>query len=226
MARLSLFIAGLCLLALAGCSSVADDSAPAASIQTAHTQTIACVGDSNTAGYGAESYAGFLADRLGDGYSVENYGVSGTTAMASGAYPYSETAAYDASLAAQPDIVVLMFGTNDTASWHGADAFAREYDALVQSYLALEPQPRLILCTPPAPHLDTAPGMVSFGVQPACYDAVNSAIRTTADKHSLTLVDIYTLTSDHPDWFLDDGIHLDNTGAQAVADAVTEAVEG
>lgn len=218
------FLAALCLLALVGCSGSNTAPEQAAPHKSTAPLSVACVGDSNTAGYGAESYTVALAEDLGEGYRVTNYGVSGTTAMASGSYPYSETSAYHDSLAAAPDIVVLMFGTNDTASWRGADVFAREYDALVSDYLALDPQPRLILCTPPAPHTEETPSTVSFGVQPAAYNAVNSAIRTTAEQHHLSLIDVYTLTSGHPEWFLDDGIHLANDGAAALADAVAECI--
>ena len=174
-------------------------------------------------GYGAMSYTTFLAERLGADYTVENLGVSGTTAMASGIYPYAETLAYSQSLEAGADIVVLMLGTNDTSgtSWRGAATFAEEYEALVATYLALDPQPRLILCTPPAPQSQDWPeGMVSFGVQPAAYAAVNDAVRATASRHSLPLVDIYTLTEGQSAWFLDDGIHLADEGASAVADAI------
>lgn len=209
---------------LAGCANDTADS-PAPSAPQAAPQSVACVGDSNTQGYHAESYTTFLAQYLGSSYHVTNYGQSGTTAMTSSAHPYSDTAAYRDSLAAQPDIVVLMFGTNDTASWHGADTFAREYAALVERYRTLESTPRIILCTPPAPHIEAAPGQVSFGVQPAAYPSINAAITDTANAHHLTLIDIYSLTQNHPDWFLDDGIHLTNQGARAVAEKVAEAVK-
>lgn len=228
----TLICAGLCvgLTLFSGCSHADEgsgESAAPARARSGETLQIACVGDSNTEGYGADSYTTFLAERLGSGYAVSNYGVSGTTAMNSGAYPYAETAAYDASLAAAPDIVVLMFGTNDTSrsSWRGSDVFAEEYAALVGAYQALESQPTIYLCTPPAPHLDDDPGMVSFGVQPAAYAAVNESIRRLAEENNLAVIDIYTLTLDHPEWFLDDGIHLANDGAQAVADAVADALQ-
>lgn len=231
--RLQLLLcAGLCLglTAFVGCGHADQDGASSTHRTTAPAAQpvrVACVGDSNTAGYGADSYTIALAECLGDSYAVSNYGVSGTTAMASGAYPYAETAAYETSLAAAPDIVVLMFGTNDTSrsSWHGSDVFAEEYAALVRDYRELESQPTIYLCTPPAPHVEEYPGMVSFGVQPAVYAAVNESIRGVAEENNLAVIDIYALTLDHPEWFLDDGIHLSDEGAQAVADAVAEAVQ-
>lgn len=228
----TLICASLCvgLTFFSGCSHADESSSESelsAQAPADETVQVACVGDSNTEGYGAESYTAFLAERLGSGYAVDNYGVSGTTAMASGIDPYSETAAYEASLADEPDIVVLMFGTNDTnrSSWRGRDVFADEYADLVHTYQTLDSSPIVLLCTPPAPHLEETAGMVSFGVQPAAYAAVNDSIHVLAEEEGLTVVDIYSLTLDHPEWFLDDGIHLANEGAQAVADAIAEAVE-
>lgn len=231
--RLQLLLcAGLCLglTAFVGCGHADQESASSThrtAAPAAQPVRVACVGDSNTAGYGADSYTIALAERLGADYAVSNYGVSGTTAMASGIDPYSETAAYEASLAEQPDIVVLMFGTNDTnrSNWRGRDAFADEYADLVHTYQALDSSPTVLLCTPPAPHLEETAGMVSFGVQPAAYAAVNDSIHALAEEEGLTVVDIYSLTLDHPEWFLDDGIHLANEGAQVVVDAIAEAVE-
>lgn len=218
-----------CVFAFAGCREAEDAASLAVDAQPAPSpRVVACVGDSNTEGYGATSYTTFLAERLGADYTVENLGVSGTTAMASGIYPYAETLAYSQSLEAGADIVVLMLGTNDTSgtSWRGAATFAEEYETLVATYLALDPQPRLILCTPPAPQSQDWPeGMVSFGVQPAAYAAVNDAVRATASRHSLALVDIYTLTEGQSAWFLDDGIHLDDEGARAVAEEIGSAID-
>lgn len=224
MQKKYLLAAALCALLLAGCGGAAEHGSAAA--ERAPRIRVACVGDSNTEGYHATGYPSFLAERLGENYIVDNYGVSGTTASDSGDYPYSTTTRYDASLATGADIIVLMFGTNDTnsASWHGVDTFAREYDALVRTYVELEQAPRVILCTPPAPHLEEHHGWRDFGVQPAVYDSMNAAIANTAETYDLTLVDVYSLTKDQPDWFLDDGIHLTDEGASAVADAVAEAV--
>lgn len=226
--RKTMLCAGLCLglAMLGGCAgqpSAENGAAPAA---VGRTRVVACVGDSNTAGYGGESYAVSLSEQLGDGWDVRAFGVCGASAMTSGAYPYSDTLTYAESLESVPDVVILMLGTNDTATWHGADTFAREYEALLETYLALSSQPRLILCTPPAPQTDDWPqGTVSFGVQPACFDALNAAIQNIAERHGLTLVDIYSLTQNHPDWFIDDGIHLDPIGARAVGQALAIAVK-
>ena len=216
-------LAGLALLSLVGCAGQSEETL---SLTSAQPRGVACVGDSNTAGHGARSYVSYLSAELGADYTVTNYGVSGTTAMFSAAFPYSSTAAYAASLREAPDIVVLMLGTNDSdgPSWRGKATFAAEYEELVGTYLALPSAPRVLLCTPPATHLELRPGQVSSYVQPAVYGDINAAIREVAQAHDLTVVDIYSLTQEQSEWFLDDGIHLANTGAEQVAEAIAAAI--
>jgi lysophospholipase L1-like esterase len=48
-----------------------------------------------------------------DGMEVVNYGKSGTTMMKKGGLSYWNATEYDEAMASEPDIVVLMLGTND-----------------------------------------------------------------------------------------------------------------
>ena len=79
-------------------------------------------------------------------------------------------------------------------------------------------------------HVDNSTGRITWTIgclNPKHFHThgyMNAAIAETAETYDLTLVDIYGLTKDHPEWFLDDGIHLTDEGASAVADAVAEAV--
>jgi len=72
---------------------------------------VACVGDSITYGYG---YPEELQRLLGTAYDVRNFGYSGRTAMRTGDYPYFKEEIYKESLTFSPNIVVIMFGTNDS----------------------------------------------------------------------------------------------------------------
>ena len=80
---------------------------------------VACVGDSIT--YGCfvpgqpwNSYPRQLGRMLGRGYCVGNFGYTNRTALKSGDYPYTAEKLYRRSLAFQPELVLLMLGTNDT----------------------------------------------------------------------------------------------------------------
>ena len=80
---------------------------------------IACIGNSIT--YGAfipnrekNSYPAQLQAYLGKDYEVRNFGVSGSTLLSKGDFPYINTHAYMDSQKFLPDIVLIKLGTNDT----------------------------------------------------------------------------------------------------------------
>lgn len=90
--------------------------------------TVACIGDSITAGVGVDaseqaqySYPGRLASALGEGYEVLNYGQSGATMCSTSAllYPSKNWFTYSGkyekmkSRAKDIDVAFIMLGTND-----------------------------------------------------------------------------------------------------------------
>lgn len=116
---------------------------------------VACIGNSITFGHGINDrehfhYPAQLQQYLGDGYEVRNYGVSATTMLLKGDFPYVTTSQYKESLEWQPDIVLIKFGTNDTKSknWKYKDDFMTDYQAFIDSYRNLPSHPRIILLTP------------------------------------------------------------------------------
>ena len=116
---------------------------------------VACIGNSITFGHGITDrehlhYPAQLQQYLGDGYEVRNYGVSATTMLLKGDFPYVTTSQYKESLEWQPDIVLIKFGTNDTKSknWKYKDDFMTDYQAFIDSYRNLPSHPRIILLTP------------------------------------------------------------------------------
>src|SRR5262245_47466097 len=69
---------------------------------SARAVNVACVGDSITAGSGlpspsTQAYPAVLGTLLGTDYTVENFGVSGTTMLKNGDFPYWDTPRYTAS---------------------------------------------------------------------------------------------------------------------------------
>lgn len=130
-----------------------------ARLQAADTGTpirIACVGDSITAGYPSKtpaetSYPSRLQNLLGDGYTVSNYGKTGFKLMKGGNKSYWGTDEHTASLNSNPDIVILMLGTNDSKAenWTEKDHFLSDLEEMIQGYQALSSQPTVYVCTSP-----------------------------------------------------------------------------
>ena len=213
---LLLLIGAIAFLAVRGC----DAGGAAASARG--PLRVSCVGDSITYGFGLadrehECWTFLLQDRLPEGSSVGNYGVSGSCALAGGYHPWTRTAQSHAFWEAEEDVVILMLGTNDVAdsTWDEA-AFERSFGELVDRILAKPCHPRLIIMLPP--HVFASPTMDERLESEAI-----PALRRVAERADAGIVDLYTLTDGHPEWF-DDGLHPNAEGSRAIVEAVSEVL--
>lgn len=185
---------------------------------------VACVGDSITEGYGLASpandaYPAQLQSVLGSDYDVRNFGVSGTTASKQGDKPYWNQAAYTQSTTFDPNVVLIMLGTNDAKpqNWD-ATAFRTDYTALVAQYRGLGA--RVLLATPPKVF-----GAGAFDISPSTVaDVLVPLVRELAPQVEAELVDIFLVTQDHSEWF-PDTVHPSRDGATALANAFAAAVQ-
>ena len=118
---------------------------------------ITCVGDSITDGIGASSgqntYPTQLQKILGDKYEVLNKGVSGTTVTNSDSRAYTKTSRYQESLTSQPDIVIILLGTNDITTKgintdEGKKIFKDDYAKLVRDYENCGSRPKIMVAAP------------------------------------------------------------------------------
>lgn len=213
---LLLLVGAIAFLAVRGCragAAVAPAQGPV---------RISCVGDSITYGFGLadrehECWTFLLEGRLPEGSSVGNYGVSGSCAMSCGYYPWTRTAQSHVFWEAEEDVVILMLGTNDVAdsAWD-AGAFEQSFEELVDRILAKPGHPRLIIMLPP--HVFASPTMNERLESEAI-----PAMRRVAQRSDAGIVDLYTLTDSHPEWF-DDGLHPNAEGNEAIEAAVAEAL--
>lgn len=129
---------------------------PARAAEAGEPVRVACVGDSITYGFTSSnaalhSYPSQLQNLLGDGYEVSNYGKTGYTLMKSGDKPYWGTTEHTNSLNSNPDIVILMLGTNDSkaANWADKDNFLSDLKEMIQGYQELPSHPEIYVCTSP-----------------------------------------------------------------------------
>lgn len=189
---------------------------------TAPKTKIACVGDSITYGLKVDDYARYpavLGSLLGKGYEVKNFGVSNTSASDHAMFPYKNTDEYRQSVIYDPDIVIIMLGTNDAKgiNWTNTETFKEEYKELIESY----PNAKIIAATPPKAFcvpLDnewTDPDMVNV---------ISGLIKEIAAEEKIAVADINAKSK--KEWIrTDDGIHMTNAGSVALASAMRQIVQ-
>ena len=184
---------------------------------------VACVGDSITWGFtiihpAKHGYPAVLQHLLGDGYEVRNFGYNDAAARFDAETPYVTKKVYRESLAWEPDIVILMLGTNDTKPWNWApDTFRRDYARIVDSYLSLPSHPKVVLVAPirifrvlRMPIMVLNPDVLEEGVRPAIHEI--------AEQKGLQLIDLYDLFDSAR--YCRDGIHPQRHGARMLAETV------
>lgn len=188
-----------------------------------HAQKIkvACVGNSITYGAYVENrekncFPAQLQAYLGDGYEVKNFGVSATTALYKGLYPYVDTEKYRESKEYNPDIVIIKLGTNDANERNDAyrSTFAKDYRRLVDEYRNLPSHPRVILLTPVRCFL------------PSNQDKVIEAeiipvIEQTAYERNLDIINLHNLFGNEwIEFLMPDKLHPSNIGAGMLAQKI------
>ena len=189
---------------------------------------VACVGDSITWGFtilnpGKHGYPAVLQRHLGGEYEVRNFGYNDAAARFDADTPYVSKRAYRESLALNPDIVLLMLGTNDTKTrnWD-PEIFRRDYRRIVESYRALPSAPRVILIAPI--RVFPVGGIPILGVLPENMEnGVRPAIRALAAEMELELVDLQDLFTDRR--YCRDGVHPQRAGTQMLADAIWSGID-
>lgn len=211
------------------------------------TVNIACVGDSITRGSGSsdnttKSYPAQLAEKLGSGYTVGNYGIPGIRVLqdssvnihtngTNGQYRAAGDLGYGGAVCENPDLVIIMLGTNDGVIKNGVFEDVRRnnlkaaYTDLVQGFLALDSNPTVVLATIPVhgsfnsqnPETD----MTNFELKRKELDKL---YREIADEYGLGVIDIGAFTNewsvDDRDnlYFANDHLHPNDTGYDKISD--------
>lgn len=184
---------------------------------------VACIGDSITQGFtllrpGRDSYPSVLQRMLGEDYEVRNFGVLDAAARFDSDTPYVRKKAYRKSLEWNPDIVLLMLGSNDTKrrNWD-PEIFRRDYRKIVESYLELTSSPKVYLIAPI--RIFRVMGIPLMGLYPKTMEeGVRPAIREIAEEKNLPYVDLEGLFQDKS--YCIDGVHPQRKGARMIAEHI------
>ena len=187
---------------------------------------VACVGDSITAGVGADaghSWPDQLRAMLGDTWDVKNFGVSGTTLMKSGDSPYQKQDAFARAKGLNPDVVIIMLGTNDTKPQNWG-AFQTDFEAdlidMVKQFASLPGKPRIFICYPPY----IAKGG-HWGINESDTVAEIPVISKVATAMKLGVIDVHGNLKGK-DEMIPDNVHPNSAGARVIAATVFKALTG
>jgi lysophospholipase L1-like esterase len=153
---------------------------------------------------------------LGANYTVSNFGVGGTTVSFDSQSPYINTSAFQKSLEFQPNIVIIMLGTNDAhpinEQYNGS--FVDNYVELVARFQALVSKPKIWIVLPPPVFSNES------GVSPEYFMlTVIPGIEQAANETNLPVINVYSALANYSEYFLD-GVHPNSAGAQIIANII------
>lgn len=185
---------------------------------------VACVGDSITFGDQVKQrtencYPAVLGRALGDKYDVRNFGACGASASRSAWHNYWKLKEFRASLEFKPNIVVIMFGTNDTnpKNWQRTqNTITKAFNELIDTYSALETKPKIYLCLP----------VECFGskyADEACLKMVRKEIRAVAKERGIEIINMYAALKGKKELF-PDNLHPNAEGARIMAEKVFKKI--
>ena len=210
---------------------------------TASAQTrVACVGNSITEGYGIwdqKKYPDHLQDMLGEGYSVQNFGVSSMTFANKGPddnMSYWNTAKFKAALEFNPEIVIIELGTNDSKFFtnnciengqptynynygqYEKEQLYKDYEVLLDTFMHLPASPKVYATLQPYSN------NCGWGIMDtAIVKQINPIIQEVATRKGVEIIDLHTQFNT-PAWFLPDSVHPNATGAKELARIIKEGI--
>ena len=203
---------------------------------------VACVGDSLTqstvytlelwkllggsarytvGNYTKEPYDNSSALGNGTRYAVSNFGAGSTTVLLNTETPYMNTSVFQDALEFQPNIVIIMLGTNDAQpNLHQYNAsFVADYVTLITAFQELASKPKIWIVLPP-PIFSDQGGKIS----PEYFKlTIIPDIEQAANETNLPTIDVYSALVGYADYF-PDGVHPNRDGAQLIAETIYKAI--
>ena len=201
---------------------------------------VACVGDSITYGAGIEdrendSYPACLGRWLGAGYDVRNFGHSGATLLNKGDLPYRGQKEYTQAIAFEPNIVVIMLGTNDSKhhggglaetndiiaeNWQHKADYVPDYEALIAEFRTANPAAKIYVCYP-TPCFPGRWGIDDYII----HHEIIPLVSQVASESNATIINLYDPFVGKKEFF-PDTVHPNADGAKMMAAVVYQALTG
>ena len=188
---------------------------------------VACIGNSLTKGSRLshperDSYPVVLKRMLGDGWIVDNWGVSGSCASTDLRSMYMKNEVYPKVKASRPDVVTIFLGHDDARkpNQSGLKNFASGLSEMVKDLRDGNQTVRIYLVTPTKVFSEAY-----NNDDDAIRNKVIPAIRQVAEKEGAVFVDAYTPSEGDGKYF-PDGVHPDANGSGHIAQVLYKAITG
>jgi len=179
---------------------------------------VACVGDSLTQ---STEYPFDLWNLLGSNYTIGNFGAGSTTVLLNSETPYMNSTPFQSAMEFQPNIVIIMLGTNDAQpnlEIYNA-SFVGDYVKLVAVFQALTSKPKIWIVLPP-PVFENQSGKIN----PEYFKlTVIPCIEQAADETNLPVINVYSALASYSDYF-PDGVHPNSAGSKLIANEIYKAI--
>jgi len=203
-------------LSMAAGSQLTAQDAPA--IVSGKPVKLSCVGDSITGGFGVTkgmSWPDQIAKMLGGTCEVGNFGLGGTYLRA-----YQSTEYYLNAKRFNPDVVVIMLGTNDVRplAWKNSKPnFVTDYMVMIKEFSELPTKPRIFVCYPPT---ITEPDASENNIL-----ELIPLVDEVAKRAKVGVIDIHGAFKGKAD-LIPDKIHPNDAGQTIIATTVYKALTG
>ncbi|CAA6676342.1 MULTISPECIES: GDSL-type esterase/lipase family protein [unclassified Lentimonas] len=198
---------------------------------------ITCVGDSNT----KAGYPKLLQEALGDGWETINCGIGAATVIEGSLRPYHKIPEYEKAIQSNPDIVIIMLGTNDAnprwwddlereTPFQGSaeEEFLVGYQKLIETFQALPSKPQIFVATPlpvfPAAEKREEMKAERIGRRDNLVRHIIPIIEKIAEDPSVTLIDIQSAMAGQ-EANCRDGVHYNNIGKKMMADVFAASIQ-
>ena len=186
---------------------------------------IACIGDSTTFGSGIpnrlkESYPSQLGSLLGKGYWVMNFGAGGNTLLKNSDNPYMNGPSWREALNFNPDIAVILLGTNDSKvnNWSNKEGFEDDLQSMIDSLQRIPSHPMIYIGYPIKAYSQR------FGISDTTItEQIIPLLKKVAARNKIATIDFHLVTEGHPDLFVDE-IHPNVKGAALLARTVANVI--
>lgn len=186
-----------------------------------------CLGDGITYGVGvlnnrrAYAWPYQLESSLGVRWQVINYGLE-DAALLDGKNALQSGRTFQALSQVHEPSVLLMIGTNDSklGIWN-----ERRFEAAFDDFLArmTEHCQELIVLLPISVQAPKIPTKTEIRAE--IVKQIVQIERSICQTRQIPFLDLFHLTENHPDWYANDGIHLNQQGNRKISDWIFEEIQ-